>query len=169
MRNWKTLSIAKRPTERATRVANNSPKKCLFGSIRYVIWSKALRAISSAKVNTPISPRCIRIRTNHSIDGLTRMFEVIRTTDNVSNLPSEFRAVIEWGRISLVTSYDPTASYLRSILRLASTVFHHFIAADDASESLAGLKRIHGYMPYFMLKAALKISNPVAMIRSAYF
>lgn len=97
------------------------------------------------------------------------MFEVIRTTDNVSNLPSEFRAVIEWGRISLVTSYDPTASYLRSILRLASTVFHHFIAADDASESLAGLKRIHGYMPYFMLKAALKISNPVAMIRSAYF
>jgi hypothetical protein len=53
--------------------------------------------------------------------------------------------------------------------RLASTVFHHFIASDDASESLAGLKRIHGYMPYFMLKAALKISNPVAMIRSAPF
>jgi hypothetical protein len=51
--------------------------------------------------------------------------------------------------------------------RLASTVFHHYIASDDASESLAGLKRIHGFMPYFMLKAALKISNPVAMIRSA--
>jgi hypothetical protein len=51
--------------------------------------------------------------------------------------------------------------------RMASTVFHHYIADDDASESLAGLKRIHGYMPYFMLKAALKISNPVAMIRSA--
>jgi Domain of unknown function in PX-proteins (DUF3818) len=50
---------------------------------------------------------------------------------------------------------------------MASTVFHHFIASDDASESLAGLKRIHGFMPYFMLKAALKISNPVAMIRSA--
>lgn len=51
--------------------------------------------------------------------------------------------------------------------RMASTVFHHYIAADDASESLAGLKRTHGFMPYFMLKAALKISNPVAMIRSA--
>jgi Domain of unknown function in PX-proteins (DUF3818) len=51
--------------------------------------------------------------------------------------------------------------------RLASTVFHHFVAADDASEAFAGLKRMHGYMPYFMLKAALKISNPVAMIRSA--
>lgn len=52
-------------------------------------------------------------------------------------------------------------------LRMASTIFHHYIASDDASESLAGLKRIHGFMPYFMLKAALKISNPVAMIRSA--
>ncbi|KAH9045219.1 hypothetical protein EDB85DRAFT_2284165 [Lactarius pseudohatsudake] len=82
-------------------------------------------------------------------DGLTRMFEVIRTTDNVGNLPPEFQAIIEWGRISL-----------------ASTVFHHFIASDDASESFAGLKRIHGFMPYFMLKAALKISNPVTMIRS---
>lgn len=49
--------------------------------------------------------------------------------------------------------------------RLASTVFHHFVASDNASESFAGLKRIHGLMPYFMLKAALKISNPVAMIR----
>ncbi|KAI0254894.1 hypothetical protein BJV78DRAFT_1336574 [Lactifluus subvellereus] len=82
-------------------------------------------------------------------DGLTRMFAIIKTTDSVRDLPPDFRAVIEWGRISL-----------------ASTVFHHFIAADDASESFAGLKRIHGYMPYFMLKAALKISNPVAMIRT---
>jgi Domain of unknown function in PX-proteins (DUF3818) len=51
---------------------------------------------------------------------------------------------------------------------MASTVFHHYIAADDASESLAALKRIHGFMPYFMLKAALKISNPVAMVRSTH-
>ncbi|KAH9994127.1 hypothetical protein BJV74DRAFT_884252 [Russula compacta] len=82
-------------------------------------------------------------------DGLTHLFAVIKTTDNVRGLPPDFQAVIEWGRISL-----------------ASTVFHHFIAADDAPESFAGLKRIHGYMPYFMLKAALKISNPVTMIRS---
>ena len=50
-------------------------------------------------------------------------------------------------------------------LRLASTLFHHFIAADDASENLSGLKRLHGLMPYFVLKGILKISNPVAMIR----
>lgn len=49
---------------------------------------------------------------------------------------------------------------------LASKIFQHFVASDDASESFATLKRIHGLMPYFMLKAALKISNPIAMIRS---
>lgn len=50
-------------------------------------------------------------------------------------------------------------------ISLASTVFHHFVASDTASESFANMKRIHGLMPYFMLKTALKISNPVAMIR----
>lgn len=54
------------------------------------------------------------------------------------------------------------------VSRMASTVFQHFVAADDASETLAGLKRIHGLMPYFMLKTALKISNPVGMIRSGF-
>jgi Domain of unknown function in PX-proteins (DUF3818) len=51
------------------------------------------------------------------------------------------------------------------ICRLASTIFHHFIAADSASESFASLKRIHGLMPYFVLKGILKVSNPVSMIR----
>lgn len=44
-------------------------------------------------------------------------------------------------------------------------MFHHFVAADNASETFAGLKRIHGLMPYFMLKAVLKVSNPMGMIR----
>ncbi|KAH9951572.1 hypothetical protein B0H21DRAFT_181176 [Amylocystis lapponica] len=81
-------------------------------------------------------------------DGLTHIFATIKQTADVRQLPENYQAVIEWARISL-----------------ASTVFHHFIAADNASESFASLKRIHGLMPYFMLKAALKISNPIAMIR----
>ncbi|KAI0771644.1 hypothetical protein BD413DRAFT_625140 [Trametes elegans] len=81
-------------------------------------------------------------------DGLMHIFGTIKETTDVRNLPSDFHAVIEWARISL-----------------ASTVFHHFVASDSASESFAGLKRIHGLMPYFMLKAALKISNPMGMIR----
>ncbi len=44
-------------------------------------------------------------------------------------------------------------------------MFHHYVAADNASETFASMKRIHGLMPYFMLKAALKVSNPMSMIR----
>ena len=44
-------------------------------------------------------------------------------------------------------------------------MFRHFVAADSASEAIASLKRIHGLMPYFVLKGILKISNPIGMIR----
>lgn len=54
-----------------------------------------------------------------------------------------------------------------SLPRLASTVFQQFVASDNASENFTSLKRIHGLMPYFMMKTALKISNPVGMIRSS--
>ncbi|CAL1700646.1 unnamed protein product [Somion occarium] len=81
-------------------------------------------------------------------DGLTHVFATIKHTPDVRDLPGNYQAVLEWARISL-----------------ASTVFQHFVASDNASESFASLKRIHGLMPYFMLKAALKISNPMAMIR----
>ncbi|KAF8339060.1 uncharacterized protein EI90DRAFT_3040179 [Cantharellus anzutake] len=81
-------------------------------------------------------------------DGLSEVFATVREVENAEDLPPRYRAVLEWGRISL-----------------ASTIFHHFVASDTASESLAGLKRIHGLMPYFMMKGVLKISNPVVMIR----
>ncbi|KAF8463763.1 hypothetical protein JB92DRAFT_3086290 [Gautieria morchelliformis] len=83
-----------------------------------------------------------------SKDGLRRAFATIKATSDVRELPPDFKAVLEWARISL-----------------ASTIFHHFIAADTASESFASLKRIHGLMPYFVLKGILKISNPIGMIR----
>lgn len=60
-------------------------------------------------------------------------------------------------------------SVLKQVYRLASMVFHQFVASDNASESFAGLKRIHGLMPYFMLKTAMKISNPIGMIRSRFY
>jgi hypothetical protein len=48
---------------------------------------------------------------------------------------------------------------------LAATIFQIFVAADNASDTLNQLKRVHGMMPYFMLKGVLKVSNPMAMIR----
>lgn len=52
--------------------------------------------------------------------------------------------------------------------RLAATIFQLFVASDTASETLAALKRIHGLMPYFVLKGVLRISNPMAMIRGQF-
>lgn len=81
-------------------------------------------------------------------DGLSHVFEIVREVENVKDLPPNFQAVLEWGRISL-----------------ASTIFHNYVASDTASESFSALKRLHGLVPYFMMKGVLKISNPVAMIR----
>ncbi|TFK28729.1 hypothetical protein FA15DRAFT_633092 [Coprinopsis marcescibilis] len=82
-------------------------------------------------------------------DGLTNVFGTIKVTPHIKDLPDNYQAVVEWARISL-----------------ASTVFHTFVASDTASETFAGLKRIHSLMPYLLLKGALKIANPIAMIRT---
>ncbi|KAF5370136.1 hypothetical protein D9758_001026 [Tetrapyrgos nigripes] len=82
-------------------------------------------------------------------DGLSHIFGIIKVTPSIRDLPPNFQSVIEWARISM-----------------ASTVFQQLVASDNASETFASLKRLHGLMPYFMLKTALRISNPIGMIRS---
>ncbi|KAG2156083.1 hypothetical protein DEU56DRAFT_765475 [Suillus clintonianus] len=82
-------------------------------------------------------------------DGLSHIFAIIKVTPDINQLPPNYRAVTEWGRITL-----------------ASTIFQMFVASDTASETFASMKRLHGLMPYFLLRTALKISSPVAMIRS---
>ncbi|KAG2118724.1 uncharacterized protein F5147DRAFT_666518 [Suillus discolor] len=82
-------------------------------------------------------------------DGLSHIFTIIKVTPDINQLPPNYRAVTEWGRITL-----------------ASTIFQMFVASDTASETFASMKRLHGLMPYFLLRTALKISSPVAMIRS---
>ncbi|WWC60567.1 uncharacterized protein I303_103141 [Kwoniella dejecticola CBS 10117] len=80
--------------------------------------------------------------------GLKGVFEVVRRVERVEDLPRAEASVLEWGRISL-----------------AATIFQLFVASDTASDTIAQLKRLHGLMPYFVLKGILKISNPMAMIR----
>lgn len=80
--------------------------------------------------------------------GLKAVFEVVRRVENVRNLPRAEASVLEWGRISL-----------------AGTIFQMFVASDNASETFMQLKRLHGMLPYFVLKGILRISNPMAMIR----
>ncbi|KAG6378533.1 hypothetical protein JVT61DRAFT_12795 [Boletus reticuloceps] len=82
-------------------------------------------------------------------DGLSNVFAIIKVTPYVKQLPDNYQAVLEWARISL-----------------ASTIFQTFVASDNSSETFASLKRVHGLMPYFLLKAALKISSPMGMVRT---
>ncbi|BGP17909.1 hypothetical protein JCM10213_003916 [Rhodosporidiobolus nylandii] len=82
-------------------------------------------------------------------DGLSRVFATIRQTERMEDLPIEYRKVIEWARISL-----------------ASTIYQLFLGSDNSSSVFAQMKRMHGLMPYFMLRGILKVSNPVSMIRS---
>lgn len=81
--------------------------------------------------------------------GLSAVFQTIRTVSNIEDLPERYRKLIEWGRISL-----------------ASALYSTFLGSDDSSSTLAGLKRMHGLMPYWALKGILRISNPIAMIRA---
>lgn len=99
------------------------------------------------------------------IDGLSHIFAIIKETSDINQLPSNYQAVTEWGRITCV--YIPFHDQItHRLVSLASTIFQMFVASDTASETFASLKRLHGLMPYFLLRAALKISSPVAMIRS---
>lgn len=50
--------------------------------------------------------------------------------------------------------------------RLASTIYQLFLGSDNSSSVFSQMKRMHGIMPYFMLRGILRISNPVAMIRA---
>ena len=81
-------------------------------------------------------------------DGLTRIFATIKSTPRIEDLPEKYKALLKWARISL-----------------ASTIFQIFMGSDNSSEIFSQMKRMHGMMPYFMLRGILRISNPMAMVR----
>ncbi|CAD6898166.1 unnamed protein product [Tilletia controversa] len=81
-------------------------------------------------------------------DGLSRVFGTLKSTARIEDLPANYQALISWARISL-----------------ASTLFHIFMGSDNSPDIFAQLKRIHGIMPYFVLRGILRVSNPVSMIR----
>jgi hypothetical protein len=111
------------------------------------------------------TPEMISHQSHIFIDGLSHIFAIIKVTPDINQLPHNYRAVTEWGRTTCVylLFHDLMSDRFG---RLASTIFQMFVASDTASETFASMKRLHGLMPYFLLRTALKISSPVAMIRS---
>jgi hypothetical protein len=65
-----------------------------------------------------------------------------------------------------VMSRSPFTHGSASPCSLASTIYQIFVGSDSSSSVFQQMKRIHGMMPYFVLRGILRISNPMAMIRS---
>ncbi|PWN28815.1 hypothetical protein BDZ90DRAFT_208233, partial [Jaminaea rosea] len=116
----------------------------------------AVRADETTRFNDEASKRVASLKSHLATfkadlvqrDGLSRVFGTIKSTPSIEDLPESYRALLAWARISA-----------------ASTLFHLFMGSDTSSDLFSQLKRIHGLMPYFMMRQILRISNPVTMIR----
>ncbi len=72
-------------------------------------------------------------------DGLATMFGEIRTANSIAALPVKYQKFAEWARIEV-----------------AATIYHLFVAEDNSSELFSQAKRIHGLMPYTLLRNLLR-------------
>ncbi|KAI8331583.1 hypothetical protein BC941DRAFT_438751 [Chlamydoabsidia padenii] len=80
--------------------------------------------------------------------GLLEIFDVIKATDNIQDLPDSLRKAFEWGRINF-----------------AFVLHTQFLTSDRAIENTANLKRTHSLMPYRAIAQILKVSNPFIMVK----
>lgn len=48
--------------------------------------------------------------------------------------------------------------------RVAATIYHLFLAEDNSPELFAQAKRIHGLVPYTLMKNVIRIANPAAVM-----
>ena len=82
-------------------------------------------------------------------DGLSQVIATILSCPQVQDLPPEYKVIVDWATVSM-----------------ASGLFTMFVARDSSSRAFAHLKYMHSMMPYFVVRGILRISNPVAMMRS---
>ncbi|KAI9847197.1 MAG: hypothetical protein M1837_003061 [Sclerophora amabilis] len=80
-------------------------------------------------------------------NGLTKLFQEIRTKDTLDDLSVQYKRFAEWLRIEV-----------------AATIYHVFLAEDNSPELFAQAKRIHSLIPYTILKNVIRIANPAAVM-----
>ncbi|KAI9496047.1 hypothetical protein BDB00DRAFT_811506 [Zychaea mexicana] len=80
--------------------------------------------------------------------GLKEVFQIIKTTARIEDLPEPMRKAFEWGRINF-----------------AFVLHTQFVSSDRAAENIANLKRTHMLMPYRAVAQILKLSNPFTMVK----
>ncbi|EPS27044.1 hypothetical protein POX_g08657 [Penicillium oxalicum] len=82
-------------------------------------------------------------------NGLTKLFAEIRDKSCIAELSPQYQKFAEWLRIEV-----------------AATVYHVFLAEDNSPEMFAQFKRIHGLVPYTLMKNVIRIANPAAVMSS---
>lgn len=60
--------------------------------------------------------------------------------------------------------YQKFAEWLR--IEVAATIYHLFLAEDNSPELFAQAKKIHSMVPYTIIKNAIRIANPAAVMSS---
>ncbi|KAI9267117.1 hypothetical protein EDC94DRAFT_657495 [Helicostylum pulchrum] len=80
--------------------------------------------------------------------GLIHVFQVIKSTRDLKDLPMSLKKVFEWGRINF-----------------AFALHKQFVTSDIASENLNNLCRTHALIPYKTMAVILKFSNPMSMVK----
>ena len=80
-------------------------------------------------------------------NGLTRLFQEIRTKEKIEDLDVEYQKFAEWLRIEV-----------------AATIYHLFLAEDNSPELFAQAKRIHSLLPYGLMKNVIRVANPAAVM-----
>lgn len=81
--------------------------------------------------------------------GLTKLFAEIKEKKTIQDLSLQYQKFAEWLRIEV-----------------AATIYHLFLAEDNSPELFAQAKKIHSMIPYTLMKNAIRIANPAAVMSS---
>jgi len=82
-------------------------------------------------------------------NGLTNLFKEIKDKPTIQDLSVQYQKFAEWLRIEV-----------------AATIYHLFLAEDNSPDLFAQAKKIHSMIPYTIIKNAIRIANPAAVMSS---
>lgn len=82
-------------------------------------------------------------------NGLTKLFKEIKDKPTIQDLSIQYQKFAEWLRIEV-----------------AATIYHLFLAEDNSPDLFAQAKKIHSMIPYTIIKNAIRIANPAAVMSS---
>lgn len=82
-------------------------------------------------------------------NGLTKLFKEVKIKNQIQDMDLQYQKFCEWLRIEV-----------------AATIYHIFLAEDNSPEIFAQAKKAHSMIPYTLIKNAIRIANPAAVMSS---